>query len=123
MRDFVDSNLEAAEDIAEWAFNVILTYKELALFFDDLRSVYPPPKNENDPRKDLCDIFHRFAEQIRKHREEVESEKVRELIVATGAAAEADANRAARAGLPHTRSFGGIASPQVVPRQTLPLAS
>jgi len=114
MKEFVAESLEDAEDIAEGAFNLILTYKELALYFDDLNSVYPPPKNENDPRKDLCDIFHRFAEDIRRHRDEVESEKLREVITTSGAA---DA-----AGL-HSRTFSGVASPQAVQRQSLPSPS
>jgi len=84
MREFVEQHLQASEDVAESALNMILTYKELALFFDDLSSVYPPPKNENDPRKDLCDIFYRFAEDIRRHRDEVDSERVRKLIAASG---------------------------------------
>jgi len=85
MEEFVETHLEEAEDTAEGAFNLILTYKELALYFDDLPSVYPPPKNENDPRSDLCDIFYRFAQDIRRHRDEVESEKLREIIAATNA--------------------------------------
>lgn len=82
MHQFVSENLQAAEDLSEGAFNMVLLYKELAIYFDDLRSVYPPPKNENDTRKDLVEVFHRFAAQIRSHREQVESEKLREFLEA-----------------------------------------
>jgi len=81
---FVEESLGEAEDIAEGAFEVILTYKELALYFDDLKSVYPPP--EQDERKDLCEIFCKFAEELRKHREDVEAEHLRRLIEASAAA-------------------------------------
>lgn len=80
MTQFVNENLQAVEDLSERAFNLILLYKELAIYFDDLRSVYPPPKNENDTRKDLMEVFHRFGTQIRLHREQVESEKLRETL-------------------------------------------
>lgn len=81
MQDFVDQNLEKGEDVAEGALNMILDYKELALYFEDLRSVYPPPKNESDPKKDLCEIFYKFAEDIRKHRNEVLSDNLRSLLL------------------------------------------
>lgn len=84
MTEFVNENLQAAEDLSERAFNLILLYKELAIYFDDLRSVYPPPKNENDTRKDLVEVFQRFAAQIQLHREQVESEKLREFLEAGG---------------------------------------
>lgn len=82
MTEFVNENLQTAEDLSERAFNLILLYKELAIYFDDLRSVYPPPKNENDTRKDLVEVFQRFAAQIQLHREQVESEKLREFLEA-----------------------------------------
>lgn len=86
METFVADNLSAAEDLVEYSFDTILTYKELAVYFDDLKSVYPPPKSDKDPTQDLCDIFHRFAEDIRRHRDEVDRERLRELLVANGPA-------------------------------------
>ncbi|CAJ1331873.1 unnamed protein product, partial [Effrenium voratum] len=44
MQQFVQEHLFLAEDLSEGAFNLILLYKELGIYFDDLRSVYPPPK-------------------------------------------------------------------------------
>merc|ERR1712232_571193 len=55
MQEFVEHNLEEAENIAEGAFTIILLYKQLAVYFGDLKSVYPPPKKDNDSAKDLCD--------------------------------------------------------------------
>jgi len=122
MREFVEQNLQASEDVAESALNMILTYKELALFFDDLPSVYPPPKNENDPRKDLCDIFYRFAEDIRRHRDEVDSERVRELIAASGSDGQPHLPPRARS-MSGSMSASGAASPRLPPQLPSLLAS
>lgn len=84
MKEFVDTNLEAAEDLGEGASGLILLYKELAIYFDDMRNVYPPPKSENDSRRDLVDVFSRFAFEIQRHRDQVESEGLRELLHQAG---------------------------------------
>jgi len=122
MHEFVEQHLQASEDVAESALNMILTYKELALFFDDLNSVYPPPKNENDTRKDLCDVFHRFAEDIRRHRDEVDSEKVRELIAASGNDGEPHVPPRSRS-MSGSMSASGAASPRLPPQLPSLLAS
>lgn len=122
MREFVEKHLQASEDVAESALNMILTYKELALFFDDLNSVYPPPKNENDPRKDLCDVFHRFAEDIRRHRDEVDSERVRELIAASGSDGQPHVPPRSRS-MSGSMSASGAASPRLPPQLPSLLAS
>mmetsp|Transcript_99683 Transcript_99683/g.177460 ORF Transcript_99683/g.177460 Transcript_99683/m.177460 type:complete len:824 (+) Transcript_99683:82-2553(+) len=80
MEEFVEANREAAEDLGEKAFNLILMYKELAIYFDDMRSVYPPPKSEKDARRDLVEVFCKFAVQIQLHREQAEQEKLREQL-------------------------------------------
>jgi hypothetical protein len=80
MRDFVESTVDEATDIVFDCHQMLLLYKELALFFDDLNNVYPPPKDPSDKRLDLLDVFHRFAMTVPKHREEVEEEGLRELI-------------------------------------------
>jgi hypothetical protein len=84
MQAFVRESLQSAEDISEGALDAGLTYKELALFFDDLKSVYPPPRSSKSGTEDLLDIFCRFAEEIRKHRIEVDQKRVREMIEGCG---------------------------------------
>jgi len=87
MQAFVNDYLEQAEDIAEWAWHNGLQYKELALFFDDVQSVHPPPRGEQaKDKEDLLDIFHRFAGAIRSHRDDVERENLREIIVRSATA-------------------------------------
>mmetsp|Transcript_56121 Transcript_56121/g.121427 ORF Transcript_56121/g.121427 Transcript_56121/m.121427 type:complete len:814 (-) Transcript_56121:358-2799(-) len=80
MRAFVNSHIEEAEDTCARAYDLILLYKELALFFDDLKSVYPPPKNDQSEKKDLLDIFYHFAKASVATTIEVESEQLRDYI-------------------------------------------
>jgi hypothetical protein len=80
MQTFVVSNLDEADDIVVKCHKMLLMYKELALFFDDLNNVYPPPKEPTDKKLDLVDVFYRFAKVVPQHRRQVEEECLRELI-------------------------------------------
>jgi len=80
MKSFVDSHLEEADDIVVECHKMLLMYKELALFFDDLNNVYPPPKESNDKKLDLVDVFYRFAKVVPQHRDAVAQERLREKI-------------------------------------------
>eukprot|EP00929_Paragymnodinium_shiwhaense_P039739 TRINITY_DN20839_c0_g1_i1.p1 TRINITY_DN20839_c0_g1~~TRINITY_DN20839_c0_g1_i1.p1 ORF type:complete len:854 (-),score=285.55 TRINITY_DN20839_c0_g1_i1:152-2713(-) len=83
LETFVQENLDSAEDVAERAWEAGLTYKELAIYFDDLKSVHPPPKStKNGPggTEDLLDIFFKFSSDVLTHRSDVESKNVRRLI-------------------------------------------
>jgi len=119
MKEFVDANIEAAEDLGEGAFKLILLYKELAIYFDDMRNVYPPPKSENESRKDLVDVFGKFAIEVQRHREEVESEGLREMLQLSGGqgkgSAEFDSFRGASlpgmASRPRCSTFTAVSSP------------
>merc|ERR1712007_105314 len=44
----------------------MLLYKELAIFFEALGEVYPPPLKRQDDVFDLCDIFFSFVQNVRK---------------------------------------------------------
>jgi len=87
LKGFVEENLTDAENMAEGAFQVMLTYKELAVYFGDLNSVYPPPKSDKDPRKDLCEIFYNFAEELRRVSEHGGVAHLREVITRSAEAA------------------------------------
>jgi len=80
MQNFVDSNVNAADDIIVECHKMVLVYKELAVFFDDLNNVYPPPKDPSDSKLDLVDVFYRFAKLVPLHREQVEEERLRGKI-------------------------------------------
>mmetsp|Transcript_106181 Transcript_106181/g.167664 ORF Transcript_106181/g.167664 Transcript_106181/m.167664 type:complete len:744 (+) Transcript_106181:76-2307(+) len=80
MKKFVDSHVDEADDIVVECHKMMLTYKELALFFDDLNNVYPPPKDPNDKKLDLVDVFYHFASEVPLHRQQVEEEGLRDLL-------------------------------------------
>jgi len=80
MRKFVDAHIDEADDTVVECHKTMLLYKELALFFDDLNNVYPPPKDPSDKKLDLIDVFYRFAVNVPRHIEEVETEGLRGMI-------------------------------------------
>lgn len=80
MQDFVDSYVDEADDIVVECHKMLLAYKELALFFDDLNNVYPPPKEPSEKKLDLVDVFYRFAKVVPQHRQEVEDQNLRRKI-------------------------------------------
>lgn len=80
MHKFVDENVDKADDIVVECHKMLLFYKELALFFDDLNNVYPPPKDPADKKLDLVDVFYRFAKVVPQHRQEVEDEGLRAKV-------------------------------------------
>jgi len=80
MQNFVDSHADEADEIAVECHKMLLLYKELALFFDDLNNVYPPPKDPSDKKLDLVDVFYRFAKVVPQHRQDVEDEGLRGKI-------------------------------------------
>jgi len=56
MKAFVDTNLAEARNIAKGCFSVFKVFKELALFFDDVSSLWPPPVDEKGPKIDLIAV-------------------------------------------------------------------
>lgn len=80
MQEFVDANIADAKDLLEMCLDTMALYKELAVFFDDM-SVYPPPKNDGDEKKrDLCDVFRKFAEDVKRCRQEVDNDCLRQIV-------------------------------------------
>jgi hypothetical protein len=82
MRSFVDLHIEEVDRIAVEGHQMVLTYKELAIFFDDLKSVYPPPRMDTDARSDLIDVFYQFAKKLPYIKHQVESEGLRDILSA-----------------------------------------
>jgi len=80
MKEFVDENKDDIQSIAKDCFNVFKMYKELAIYFDDARSVYPPPRSDNDSKVDLLVVFHHLAKQVVSHREEMRQDCLRDLV-------------------------------------------
>ncbi|CAE8636758.1 unnamed protein product [Polarella glacialis] len=80
IKAFVEDGLDDVQSVARGCFGAFQAYKELGVFFDDLNSVYPPPRDERDPKVDLLAVLHKFAEQVRSHRAEVEQDGLRQLL-------------------------------------------
>lgn len=81
MKEFVDDNLDEIQGIAKDCFNVFKMYKELAIFFGDVRSVYPPPRGEQtDLKADIVAVFHHLAKQVIAHKEEMRHDQLKDVV-------------------------------------------
>mmetsp|Transcript_62825 Transcript_62825/g.116808 ORF Transcript_62825/g.116808 Transcript_62825/m.116808 type:complete len:716 (-) Transcript_62825:126-2273(-) len=80
MSEFLSQQQQHVTKVGKDSDAMVKTYKKLGILFDDLSNVWPPPKNASDGRLDLCDVFCRFAENVMRHREEVEQENLRSLL-------------------------------------------
>jgi len=83
MKDFVERNEGKVNQITRGCYSVFVLYKEKALFFDDLASVYPPPKDDQDSKVDLIAVIYKLAMQVRTHLAEVEQDGLRQNLAAT----------------------------------------
>lgn len=70
MEAFVEHELDRALEMGVATKNMILHYHALAVFFRDMKHVWPPPADEQtQDRSDLVDVFWKFADDIDSHRE------------------------------------------------------
>eukprot|EP00930_Biecheleria_cincta_P073181 TRINITY_DN604_c3_g1_i1.p1 TRINITY_DN604_c3_g1~~TRINITY_DN604_c3_g1_i1.p1 ORF type:complete len:784 (-),score=203.30 TRINITY_DN604_c3_g1_i1:46-2397(-) len=83
VKAFVDGNMNRVSIMSRACLATFCIYKELAVFFEDVNSVYPPPKDDKDTRVDLVVILHKFAEQVRQHQKDVDQDDLRSLLAAT----------------------------------------
>lgn len=83
VKAFVDSNMDRVSRMSKACIATFKIYKELALFFQDVDTVYPPPKDDRDTKVDLVAIMHKFAEQVRQHHKDVDQDDLRSLLAAT----------------------------------------
>lgn len=80
---FVEKNEHKVDQITKGCLSAFVLYKEKALFFDDLGSVYPPPKDDQDSKADLIAVIYKLAMQVRMHLAEVEQDGLRQNLAAT----------------------------------------
>lgn len=80
MKQFVDRYEEQVKLISGHCGEALRAYEDLAIFFDDVASVYPPPRKDNDPKSDLIAILHDLIEQLSVVNREVNQDKLRELM-------------------------------------------
>jgi len=82
IKSFVNGHLDEAKAIVRGCYSAFQCYKDLAVYLDDMGSVYPPPRSEQDTKQDLVAVLHRLSEHVRSHREEVIQDGLRELLAA-----------------------------------------
>jgi len=80
MKRFVDTHSKHTQEIGKSCYRTFEAYKDLAIWFDDLGNVWPPPKDDRDTKLDLMLVFHRLAVNIKSHGDEVEQDGFRELV-------------------------------------------
>lgn len=95
MEEFVEDRTKDVQSVAAGCCSVFQMYKELAVFFDDVASVYPPPQSAKDSRVDLVAVIHRLAEDVWTHRQDVIDDGLREQLAVMRAPPAATARAAA----------------------------
>lgn len=80
MKQFVGMYEEQVKLISGQCGEALRAYEDLAIFFDDVAAVYPPPRKDNDPKSDLIAILHNLVEQISVLNREVNQDNLRDLM-------------------------------------------
>lgn len=81
MREFTGNRKQDMEYVARFCVETFLTYKELGVFFDDVRGVYPPPQKEADTSEDLISLFYSFSQAVVATREDVKDLRLKEELL------------------------------------------
>jgi len=93
VKAFVDGNSDRVSMMSKACIGTFWIYKQLALFFEDVNTLYPPPKDDKDTKVDLVVILHKFAEQFKQHLKDVDQDDLRSLLAATPDQAPASEDR------------------------------
>eukprot|EP00811_Abedinium_folium_P002116 NODE_1193_length_2566_cov_6.362854.p1 GENE.NODE_1193_length_2566_cov_6.362854~~NODE_1193_length_2566_cov_6.362854.p1 ORF type:complete len:678 (+),score=178.14 NODE_1193_length_2566_cov_6.362854:250-2034(+) len=80
MQEFVEEHIADTRQVQESSVAFMLLYKELAVFFGDLKRVYPPPQSPQDGQSDLCEVFCNFAENVRQRSAHVDRTCLRNAL-------------------------------------------
>eukprot|EP00933_Yihiella_yeosuensis_P035866 TRINITY_DN29501_c0_g1_i1.p1 TRINITY_DN29501_c0_g1~~TRINITY_DN29501_c0_g1_i1.p1 ORF type:complete len:791 (+),score=216.56 TRINITY_DN29501_c0_g1_i1:88-2460(+) len=80
MKAFVKAEEGDVGKIGKACHALFSKYKDLAIFFDDLHSVYPPPRDEKDGKVDLMAVISNLAEHVKTHLKVVEQEGLRQRL-------------------------------------------
>ena len=66
--------------LSKYAYNVFASYKRLSLYFEDSKSVYPPPKEKSPDQFDIIELFAWFSGIVKSHEKEVKKRGLRTRI-------------------------------------------
>jgi len=80
MKDFVESSQEKMNRLWKFGADMFTAYRDFVTFLDDAM-VYPPPKDDQDEKKDLFVILHQFFETIVRVRTEVDEQDLASTIM------------------------------------------
>jgi len=67
-----------------YALNVFTSYRNLSKFFQDTKSVYPPPKEKTNEQFDIIELFAWFSGVLKTHEKDVKKMKLRNRIAGGG---------------------------------------
>eukprot|EP00930_Biecheleria_cincta_P029271 TRINITY_DN20372_c0_g1_i2.p1 TRINITY_DN20372_c0_g1~~TRINITY_DN20372_c0_g1_i2.p1 ORF type:complete len:1273 (-),score=203.61 TRINITY_DN20372_c0_g1_i2:13-3831(-) len=71
MRSFVEESRHDFVDLYHLGNQVFEGYKRVGLCFGDLSYVYPPPKEDQDKKRDLFDVLCKFIASVHKAHDEI----------------------------------------------------
>lgn len=71
MRRFMERNLETASHLCSFGAATFRAYRALGVYLDDLRSVYPPPREDSEECKDVFGVLHQLFVNVSRARTEI----------------------------------------------------
>mmetsp|Transcript_69610 Transcript_69610/g.137772 ORF Transcript_69610/g.137772 Transcript_69610/m.137772 type:complete len:1274 (-) Transcript_69610:29-3850(-) len=79
MKDFVESSQEKMNSLWKFSADMFTAYRDFSAFLDDAM-IYPPPKDDQEEKKDLFVIFSQFFETINRVRAEVDEQDLASTV-------------------------------------------
>ncbi|CAJ1435146.1 unnamed protein product [Effrenium voratum] len=84
VREFVEASRQECGQVWSASLEAFQSYRDLGLFFGDLGFVYPPPKDDQDRKKDLFGVLHKFVSDCVRARQEIEDQGLAEQVAESG---------------------------------------
>jgi hypothetical protein len=66
--------------LSKYAFNVFASYKRLSLYFEDSKTVYPPPKEKAADQFDIIELFAWFGGVVKAHEKDIKKKGLRNRL-------------------------------------------
>lgn len=76
MEAFEKEEVETAQQLWLYAMRVFGTYRDLGIYFDDLKYIYPPPSEDQEDRRDLFDIVSELMGTVEKARDQIRKQRL-----------------------------------------------
>jgi hypothetical protein len=67
--------------LSQYAFNVLASYKKLSAYFEDTKSVYPPPKEKSPDQFDIIELFAWFGGIVKTHEKDIKKKGLRSRVL------------------------------------------